>query len=164
MHLEHSCALCEILKFHSRNMVIFSKFLDLWCFGLYRDLAGTMGKNSKIFTVSISHHVCPCRKFVKTSVQFLHISDWADFDSSWALVTSLKTRVKIYLRPSYLNVSFSRQGKVCSLYLHVECQISFDDFMETKTFHKENLTGCRSLVVVLSLSKREVVSSSPAQT
>jgi hypothetical protein len=33
MHLEQDCALCEIWEFHSRNMLILTKFLDFVMFG-----------------------------------------------------------------------------------------------------------------------------------
>jgi hypothetical protein len=60
--VEQGCASIKknqtFLNFHSRNMVIFSKFLDFVMFGT-RDLRhnGTMAK--KKITISINYHICP---------------------------------------------------------------------------------------------------------
>jgi hypothetical protein len=47
----------QTFNFYCRNMVIFSKFLILWCLGLL--ISGTLAQNSKMFTISIYHHICP---------------------------------------------------------------------------------------------------------
>jgi hypothetical protein len=47
----------HFIDFHSRNMAIFSKFLDFGMFGI-GDL-GTLAKNSKTFTISINLYICP---------------------------------------------------------------------------------------------------------
>jgi hypothetical protein len=49
----------HFIDFHSRNMVIFSKFLDFVMFG-----TGDLGHNAEKFKkkkniISINHHICP---------------------------------------------------------------------------------------------------------
>jgi ribosomal protein S19 len=59
--VEQGCASIKKTKhfvnFHSRNMVILTKFLDFVMFGT-RDL-GHNGENFKKITISINHHICP---------------------------------------------------------------------------------------------------------
>jgi hypothetical protein len=63
IHLEQGCAVCEIWEFHSRNMVIWIKFMDFVIFGT-TDLGHNGKKFKKIYHLNKPSYMPyrPCRK------------------------------------------------------------------------------------------------------
>jgi hypothetical protein len=63
MNLEQGCAVCEIREYHSRNMVISTKFMDFVMFGT-RDLGHNGEKFNKLYHLNKLSYMpyLPCRK------------------------------------------------------------------------------------------------------